>query len=284
MRIAHLIMAHKNPLQLSRLINRLKSANADIYIHLDAKIDIKPFKQQIKLTTGVNFINNRNNCNWGGFSFVQCVFNSMQEILQFTRGYSFINLLSAQDYPIKDVDALNEYLRTNINNNFISFDTDDNSEWLQKASGRYQRYHLTDFNIPGKYLMQSIINKIMPIKKLPHHLKVFGSSKSCWWTITGACAAHITQSFFADNELRKFLKYCWGMDEIIIATLIMNSPYKNTVINNNLRYIDWSEGNPNPKILLKNDLNEIINSGMFFARKFDTEIDPEVLDALDSVL
>lgn len=282
MRIAHLIMAHKNPMQLLRLVNRLKCNNTDVYIHVDAKVDIKPFNQ-VALPAGVTFIDKRNNCTWGGFNFVQAIFNSMHEIIQSNRNYDFINLLSAQDYPIKNIDIFNEYLSANINNNFISFETDENSEWWQKASARYQKYHLTDFNLRGKYFLQSIINKIMPIRKLPHHLKPFGSNKSCWWTISGACAAHITQSFFADDKLRKFLKYCWGIDEIIIATLIMNSPYKNSVINNNLRYIDWSEGNANPKILLKTDLNNILNSGMFFARKFDAEIDTEVLDALDSV-
>lgn len=283
MRIAHLIMAHKNPDQLLRLIKRLKSIHADVYVHLDAKVDITPFNH-ILATQGVNFTSNRNNCTWGGFSLVRAIFNSMQEILESGKDYGFINLLSAQDYLVKDADSLYEFLNANINSNFVSFDTEENSEWWQNASGRYQKYHLTDFNIKGKYLAQKIINKIMPIRKPPHNLKLFGSSKSSWWTITGECAAHITQRFFADAKLRRFLKYCWGIDEIIIATLIMNSPFKNSVINNNLRYIDWSEGNAHPKILLKNNLNDILNSKMLFARKFDTEIDTEVLDALDSMV
>ena len=44
MRLAHLILAHNNPLQLERLVKRLDHPDADIYIHLDAKTDIKEYK------------------------------------------------------------------------------------------------------------------------------------------------------------------------------------------------------------------------------------------------
>lgn len=81
--------------------------------------------------------------------------------------------------------------------------------------------------------------------------------------------------------MRKFLKFCWGTDEFVIATMIMNSPFKDQVVNDNLRYIDWSEGNANPKILGLEDFDPILSSNMLFARKFDEHHDREILDKLD---
>jgi hypothetical protein len=56
------------------------------------------------------------------------------------------------------------------------------------------------------------------------------------------------------------------------------------MINNNLRYIDWSLGGASPKILKIEDTEKIGQSGKFFARKFDTDIDSEILDWIDANL
>ncbi|MDB5157948.1 MAG: hypothetical protein JWR50_2655, partial [Mucilaginibacter sp.] len=44
---------------------------------------------------------------------------------------------------------------------------------------------------------------------------------------------------------------------------------------------DWSEGNARPKLLGVGDFDHIKDSGMFFARKFDQEIDSRILDKID---
>ena len=44
MKIAHLILAHKNPAQLERLIRAMKHPAFHFYIHVDKKSDIGPFE------------------------------------------------------------------------------------------------------------------------------------------------------------------------------------------------------------------------------------------------
>lgn len=48
-------------------------------------------------------------------------------------------------------------------------------------------------------------------------------------------------------------------EEIYFQTVLMNSRLKGTIINNNLRYIDWSNKNP-PKILQDIDFEKIVLS------------------------
>ena len=43
MKLAHLILAHNNPMQLERLVKRLSHPDADVYIHLDSKTDVADF-------------------------------------------------------------------------------------------------------------------------------------------------------------------------------------------------------------------------------------------------
>ena len=75
-------------------------------------------------------------------------------------------------------------------------------------------------------------------------------------------------------------------DETLFQTIIMNSPFRDRVINNNYRYVEWSKikENGNPRVLTSNDYQKIVNSQMHFARKFDIEADEKILDMIDDYL
>ena len=81
--------------------------------------------------------------------------------------------------------------------------------------------------------------------------------------------------------MRRFVKYTWAPDEYLIPTLVMNSPLRETVVADNYRYIDWSQGGSNPKILTVQDFEGLTKSDKLIARKFDIKIDTRILDMLD---
>jgi hypothetical protein len=87
------------------------------------------------------------------------------------------------------------------------------------------------------------------------------------------------------NQNRRFVnffKYVFIPDEIFFQTIILNSPFKENVIDNDLRCIDWSgRGGFRPTIWCKDDLEELSKSAALFARKFDTNVDPDILDLID---
>jgi len=281
MRIANLIIGHKNALQLSRLVGRLEHPNFDVYIHIDKKVDIGEFRK-LENSPNVFLINNRVKVNWGGNSTFTAIIKSMHEIFESGKSYDFINLLSAQDYPLKTSKDIFEFFMANRERNFISFDASSESKWWKHAAARYEKYHLTDWSFPGKYLVQNVVNILAPKRNFPADMKLYGSEKSTWWSISGDCARHVIKEASGNKKLNSFLKYCWGTDEFVIATLIMNSTFKAQVVNNNLRYIDWSEGNANPKILTDKDSSALKKSEMLFARKFDINIDSKILDEIDN--
>ena len=63
--------------------------------------------------------------------------------------------------------------------------------------------------------------------------------------------------------------------------MIYNSDYRSDMVNDNLRYIDWSEGKPSPKTLTIEDADKLTNSGKLFGRKFNSKVDSKILDYLD---
>ena len=73
----------------------------------------------------------------------------------------------------------------------------------------------------------------------------------------------------------------WGPDEFLIPTIVMNSPFRDSIINDNFYYIDWSRGGSNPKTLTAEDFDKLMSSDKLMARKFDTQTDAKILDLLD---
>lgn len=64
---------------------------------------------------------------------------------------------------------------------------------------------------------------------------------------------------------------------MFFSTIIKNSSLKDTMIKDNLLYVDFSEGKPNPKVLKIDEYENIINSKYFVARKFDINIDNDII-------
>ncbi|WEK21216.1 MAG: beta-1,6-N-acetylglucosaminyltransferase [Candidatus Pedobacter colombiensis] len=281
MRIAHIIIAHKNPIQLERLIRKMQYPKFDFYIHIDKKVDIQNFLH-LKDITRVFFIENRIVCNWGGYSTLQAIMNSLEEVHKNNVQYGCYNLLSAQDYPLKANSKIYDFLLKNEDKSFIYYEVDGSqSDWWKSAVQRFQKYHLTDFNFTGKFLVEKIINMLLPKRKFPLPLKLYGGAKACWWTINNECAAYLIMVLKKNNKFNSFLKFCWGTDEFVIPTMLMNSHLTDKIVNDNLRYIEFPKGKANPKILVSDDINDLLRSDMLFARKFDIEVDPNILDKID---
>lgn len=276
-KIAHLILAHNNPIQLARLIKALRHPDADIYIHVDAKANIKQFNDLSEIPQ-VYFVKNRTKVYWGSYSIVQATLNGFAEILAANHNYAYINLLSGNDYPIKSTRQIHEFFDQNPHQIFMEYVT-ENSEWWQKIKTRVTRYHLTDFHFPACHQVQCLINKILPERTLPPSLTFVGRSQ--WLTITSDGAKYVVDYIHDNPKIRKFFRLTWGSDEIAIQTILYNSPFKDKIVNNNYRYIDWSEEKASPKTLNMADAETMINSSCLFARKFDLASEPAVFDYLD---
>ena len=118
MQINYIILTHKSPTQLERLIAKLDDEEATFFVHIDLKTNIEQFKYLQK--ENVIFLEDRVDVVWGDFSIVQATLNAMKSVVAHkNNGYTI--LLSGQDYPIKSKTAIKEYLSKNQNFDFIEF-------------------------------------------------------------------------------------------------------------------------------------------------------------------
>ena len=278
MRLAHLILVHNYPEQLERLLNRLIYSNSDVFIHLDKKADLSQF-EYLKSLPNVYFINNRISVGWGNYSMVEATLISMQEILDTQNKYSHINLLSGQDYLLKPIAEIEQFFFSNTDKSYLqSLSIYD--EW-QESKNRLIKYNLGDLSIPFKYRIQEIINKILPNRKIPENMEPFGSSQ--WLTLTPACIKYVLEFLIDKPKALKFFKWTWAIDEILFQTILLNSSFKDSIVNDNKRYIKFEKNEMNPILLKISDADALLQSGKFFARKFSIQIDSQILDFLDNV-
>lgn len=281
MKVAHLILAHKAPAQLERLVQALTHPQADVYIHLDKKTDEKPFAALATLP-GVQFTKCRLDVKWGGYSLTEVVIEGMREILQPSVAYDFINIMSGEDYPIKPLSTIHSFLQAHLGHSFLEYDV-EGSPWWQANQSRIEEYHFTEFQFPGKYAVQKLINRVMPRRKMPLLPTLYGGNMGGWYTLSQECAAYAIQYLDAHPQLRRFARLTWGSDEFLIHSILLNSPFAVTITNNNLRYIDWSGGGSSPKTFTIADLPSIASSSRLFARKFDSNRDELILNKLDQL-
>lgn len=278
MKLAHLILAHSNPDQLKRLVDKLAHSDSRIYIHLDKKTEITPFLP-IADNDCVSFISNRIKVYWGGYSIVQATINSFEEILATGIAFDHINLLSGQDYPIKSTDHIHQFLAENKGKIFMHSLSVKN-EW-QEAIPRIERYHLANLKLPaGTYRMEQMVNAILPKRKMPEGIVAMGRSQ--WFTASKESIAYIVDYVKKEQWVSKFFKMSWAADELIFQTILFNSPFKEHMVNDNLLYVDWSEGKASPKLLTMEDAAALKISDKLFARKFNREADSAVLDYIDN--
>lgn len=275
MKIALLIHAHTNPQQVARLVSRLINNDVDIYINVDARVDILPYKEKISEAI---FLVNRVEVVWGRFSQVQQILNSFSEIIAKNIQYSHILFISGQDYPILPIDKIVSSHQENISKSFISYYKLGVDSWSLLMRKRYEYWHFLqkgDFR-NNKFLKRLLI-KLGFKRKYPFADVYYGA---CWFSLTIDSIKYLLDFTKKNANIVKFFKHSGCADELYIQSVLLNSDLKDKMINNIYRYFDWGDKGKSPKILTKDDYPLIKNSDAWFARKVDGS-DTELLDLLD---
>jgi hypothetical protein len=277
MKIACLILVHKNTDQLQELIELLECDEIHFYIHIDKNVYDDLFKYCIG-KQNIFLIKNREKIKWATYSLVQATINGLKQIIS-TDNYDYINFISGQDLPIKNKLALIKYLEEYKGYEFMtSMPYTTKNKWWIENENRVFKYNFQNWNIPFKYRIQKIVNRITKSRKSPKGYIITGNSQ--WFCITTDCAKYILKTIDTNKKLIKFFKYVWGADEFLFSTIVYNSSFKDK-LRDNLTYVDWeTKHDGHPKIMKMEDYEKIMNSDKLFARKFDKNIDGNIIEKI----
>ena len=290
MKIAVLLLCHKNPNQINLFINQMQHESIDIFIHVDKKSNI------------IDKIENRNNVfilpdekridvGWASISQVKATHN----LILFARkkyDYDYYWLCSGQDFPLKSCATIVKTLSQNDGNYINLFESRHNGASHSNNYDKRNDVYYSDV-LMGREKWKSIVRRFyvavtggynftLPIfrRQYKNFKFYFGSQ---WWCINKHTMNWIIEYEKKNKDYFHYFSHCSTPDESYYHTLVMNSPY---ALNRKdyLHHIIWPKGEPSPKTLEVSDKDLLLSSEKLMARKFDINIDSKVVELIiDSI-
>ena len=273
---AYLILAHKNLDQVLRLVQRLNTNHTSFFVHLDKKTDDTAYTQvlsELSKLPNVHFIK-RYRCPWGAFGLIRATMTGIETALRTDPQFTHITLLSGQDYPIKPPQHIDSFFDAHGGISFIEYRP------LRSGRGMARRIEDWHFYFAGKHWHVS--NTKAGIKRhVPNRMQLFKGG-ACF-SLSRECAEYVCQFASQNTDYVRFFKRTKHADESFWHTIILNSSLREKVANDDLRYELWPENEKrlHPEVLRKEHFADIAASSCFFAKKFDSSVDSEILDLID---
>ncbi|AVH71446.1 beta-1,6-N-acetylglucosaminyltransferase [Nostoc sp. 'Lobaria pulmonaria (5183) cyanobiont'] len=293
--IGFILLTHTKPLQIYRLINKLNTMfNYPVIVchHDFSKCDLSVDT----LSKNVLLVRPHIQTEWAGFTLVEATVQALRLMYEVSDTPDWFVLLSGADYPIKTARHILDDLASSPYDAYIEYeqityetykrDLIPNMLWLKNS---YQRYCTKTFyfHYSKKYFAQlnmeiHLEHPLLTKAFLPFSKKLACFSGSQWFCANRKAAKYIIDFHEQRNVLTLYYSKLKYTDEAYFQTILANTPHLR-LKNDCRRYIDWSTGGPHPKILLMEDLPNLLASSAHFGRKFDIDIDNNILDELDKI-
>jgi hypothetical protein len=287
MKQAVAILAHKN---FEHLVKIIESFDSDywFYIHLDEKSNYTD--------DNFDFLNchprvvyvARFKMNWGSLLIVKSVLKLIGEILK-DKEIKYAHLMSGQDFLVKNSRQLTAFLKQNEGKQFMECFKLPNELWYEGGVNRVKYYYLFDLVKARTGILRRINNTLVLFQKKlgltrtfkPLNTSVYGGRT--WWSLSSDCLSYLYDYARASPLFFQSFRHVFCSDELLLPTILMNSPFATSVVNNSLRYICWESRNGNyPANLDETDWLPIQKSDCFFARKFDYPASAILLDKIET--
>jgi hypothetical protein len=214
--------------------------------------------------------------NWAGFSHLRAIIKLTESALKNTE-IQYLHALSGQCFPIRPINEIFDFFEKNNGKEFIDFFDLPATCWANNGGmDRMDYYHLHDIlNTKSKRFEKRnarFINfqKLFKIRRSysDKYPKLYGGST--WWSLSRAAIEYVSDFVKNTPGFYERFRHTFCTEEIFFQTILLNSPFREKVVNDNLRYIDWNERNGNcPANLDETDFQLLLNSNKLFARKFE---------------
>ncbi len=269
--IAYFILVHRFPEQFKRLFKALYHPENHYLIHLDKKASIVIYDDLKKFLTHFpnTYILESENVVWGGYSMVQAELNGMNYLLNLNVHWDFFINLSGQDYPLKSQKIIREYLTQNKGSNFIKIA--DQLAVRPETMNRIANHFVeTEDGLSGVTYKRAYLKGVTPY---------IGGQ---WMILTRECCEFICNS----GEAKKFEDYYLNTliaDESFFQTVLMNTSFDGTLINDDKRAIIWIPDGViklRPKTFTKDDIRFLLKDDNLFALKFYDNLAGNVIDSM----
>ncbi|WP_234570873.1 beta-1,6-N-acetylglucosaminyltransferase [Rhodohalobacter sp. 614A] len=291
--LGFVLLTHEKPAQILRLIERLNFMFDDppIACHHDFSKCELPLDE---IPQNVSFVKQYVETAWGDWSLVDATLKGIDILYSRDDAPEWFILLSGRDYPIKPADQIIKDIKDSDCDAHMSVLKLVESELESEIEKRaFKKYHKLEFRYPSLiHLLQSIRflkwwRKDIYLKRsmFTEWVIPFSNEFNCfygsqWFYANQKAASEILKFYKSDFRVQFYYKRVHAPDESYFHTVLGNCK-ELKVCNKNWRHVNWAPGSSHPIELSMDDLETLIQSDDHFARKFNMDKYPEILDRLD---
>lgn len=197
----------------------------------------------------------------------------MAKLLEMDARWDYFINLSGQDFPLATQDRIRAFLDANRGREFIRV--------LDQAKSRPETMsrilqHVVE---QGGRIVDSLVTRLFLKDVTPY----IGHQ---WKIVSRAFCRFVCHDPSVDRY-KAFYRNTFIADEGFFQTVMMNTAAHGEIVNDDKRTIDWVPDGDiklRPRTFTKADADMLKSRSDLFARKFDAEVDAEILDILEAHL
>ena len=273
--VAYLILVHRYPSQFKRLFRAMYHPANYYLVHVDKRSGVglqTEIQDFLSSFANASLLKSQNTL-WGGYSLVDAELRGIEELLKIGSEWEFFINLSGQDFPLKSQTHIQEFLSRYRATDFIK--VANQSKIRPETLSRIENYCI-EFS---KRILRT------PIKR-PYLRGVTPYIGNQWMILSRELCEFVCYSPEVER-FKRFYRHTFISDEGFFQTVIMNTSYKATIVNDDKRTIVWVPIGTiklRPRDFTSKDAEFLIASQGLFARKFDETVDAGILSILESNL
>lgn len=317
-KIVFMIMCHKNVAQVIRLAKRCLSEASDVVVHADslmAAAEYAELEEFARNQTGVYLTERRLHGELDRDSLIHITMLMVKKALDMQRQngtrYQYFCLMSGQDYPIKPIKYICDELRENYPQPYIDCTPYDKNGWMYKKLRwnvftnkirlKIDKFFKNRHRHPIRVALMAALllsSKSMHciIPSLYHQIKKYADvyGGSAWWMLPDVAIEYIYRRYNNPDKLVELLLQAITPEELFFQTLAMQSSVQERIevnpkdaVAQNCKtwayfYDDDKPPVNHPYTFTTKEFEKLKKSDRWIARKFDQNIDADILDMLDA--
>lgn len=270
------VLSHRDPPLLHRLIQRIhEGRNTVALVHHD------PRGVPHGLVAGDRtlLVPDPAPCDWGRMNLALSGLRLLDVTRRMVPDFSWLLLISGQDYPAQSLKRTEDELAETEADAYVRWfplptdPGDDSHPWQARCRTRYLRR----IRIPGSHI------SVPWHRSGPFHDGLRLYIGDAWVNLSARAVDHVLEQRARMAQVERYLSWCSVPDEALLPTLLLNDAHQLKIVGDHKRYIHWVEGRSSPELIGQGNLQALSARGDFFARKFDSQLTPGVLDRLDEL-
>ncbi|MDH5797561.1 MAG: beta-1,6-N-acetylglucosaminyltransferase [Paracoccaceae bacterium] len=272
-KIAFVLLCHKEPEAVISQARRLTAAGDCVAIHYDAKSPATEFQKiEDALRNAPNVVfAKRVKCGWGEWSLVQATLNAVSAADEAFPDATHFYLLSGDCMPIKTAEYAHRFLGDFDRDYIESFDFFE-SGWIKTGMQEDRlvyRHFLNERAHKDLFYFSLALQKRLGLRReVPEDIDVMIGSQ--WWCLRRETIEKILDFVGKRRDVVRFFKSTWIPDEIFFQTLVRHLVADSEIESRPLTFLMFTDyGMP---VTFHNDHYDLLlaQDGLF-ARKISAE-------------